>query len=106
MSAARPHLLPDPPPGIVFLRSPDEVLSNRSMDAYQHMLLRAWQAFDLSGVLVIRGIPTVYVREDDRELPPAEVATLDTLRRHKFIFCGPPISRLNKWPQFTVRPVF
>jgi hypothetical protein len=76
MSAARPQPLPDPPPGIVYLRSPEEVLASRNLDAYQHLLLRAWSTLGLSGVLVIRGIPTVYVREDDSELGPAEVAKL------------------------------
>jgi hypothetical protein len=76
MSAARPQPIPDPPPGIVYLRSPDAVLALRNLDAYQHLLLRAWDTLGLSGVLVIRGIPTVYVREDDGELPPGEVAML------------------------------
>jgi hypothetical protein len=76
MSAAHPKPLPDPPPGIVYLRSPEEVLASRNLDAYQHLLLRAWSALDLSGVLIIRGIPTVYVRQDDGELAPREVATL------------------------------
>jgi hypothetical protein len=70
------HLLPDPPPGIVYLRSPDDVLASRDLDAYQHLLLRAWNKLELSGVLVIRGIPTVYIREDDQELTPDAVAAL------------------------------
>ena len=76
MNAARFQSLPDPPPGIVYLRSRDQVLKERNLEAYQHLLLRAWDTLRLSGVLIIRGIPTVYLREEDRELQPAEAANL------------------------------
>lgn len=73
MNDGQPTPFPDPPPGIVYLRSTADVLSHRDLDAYQHLLLRAWKELKLDGVLVVRGIPTVYLREDDRELAPAEV---------------------------------
>ena len=76
MSAAKPAPLPEPPPGILFLRSKDDVLQRPEMHAYQHLLLRAWDEFELGGVMVIRGIPTVYLREDDAALPPAKVHAL------------------------------
>ncbi len=76
MSAPRPSQLPAPPPGILFLRKRDDVFAHASLHAYQHSLLRAWEKLGLSGVLVIRGIPTVYLREDDAALPPAQVHEL------------------------------
>lgn len=76
MSRTRINTLPAPPSGIVYLRNPADVLASRDLDAYQHLLLRAWTTLGLSGILVIRGIPTVYLREDDQELAPAEVARL------------------------------
>ena len=75
MSAPHPQPapFPEPPSGIVYLRSTVEVFSSPGLHAYQHLLLRAWEELELDGVLVVRGIPTVYLREDDRELPPDEV---------------------------------
>ncbi len=67
---------PSPPSSVQYLRSSAEVLARRDLDAYQHLLLRAWTELELDGVLVVRGIPTVYLREDDHELSPAEVHVL------------------------------
>lgn len=72
MNEAQLASFPAPPPGMLYLRSADEVLARRDLDAYQHLLLHAWAELKLDGVLVIRGIPTVYLREDDHELPPDE----------------------------------
>lgn len=73
MNSGQPFAFPAAPPGIVYLRSIAEVLSRPELHAYQHLLLRAWDELKLDGVLVVRGIPTVYLREDERELSPAEV---------------------------------
>lgn len=73
MNGGQAFPFPAPPPGVVYLRSKAEVLARRDLDAYQHLLLRAWDELKLDGVLVVRGIPTVYLREDDRELSPTEV---------------------------------
>ena len=48
------------------------MLSRPDLYAYQHLLLRAWDELKLDGVLVVRGIPTVYLREDERELSAAD----------------------------------
>jgi SAM-dependent methyltransferase len=76
MSAPMPASFPEPPPGIVYLRSKQDLLVRRELDAYQHLLLRAWSELDLNGVLVVRGIPTVYLREDDAELSPQDVHSI------------------------------
>lgn len=73
MNGSRLAPFPDPPAGILYLRSVADVLSRRDMDAYQHLLLRAWLELKLDGVLVVRGIPTVYLREDEQELSATEV---------------------------------
>jgi hypothetical protein len=67
---------PTPPEGIVYLRSVADVFARRDLDAYQHLLIRAWDELKLSGVLVVRGIPTVYLRQDESELQPDEVHRL------------------------------
>ncbi|MBK8092516.1 MAG: hypothetical protein IPK32_11195 [Verrucomicrobiaceae bacterium] len=69
-------LFPEPPPGIVYLRNTGDVFASSDLFAYQHLLLRAWADMKLCGVLVVRGIPTVYLREDERELSPQEVHEL------------------------------
>lgn len=66
MSAVRPLPLPDPPPGFAFYRSKHDVLQSRELYPYQHMLLRAWGDMNLSGVLTLDGVPTVYVRDETR----------------------------------------
>jgi hypothetical protein len=76
MSVPKPALFPEPPPGIVYLRSRQELLARRELDAYQHLLMRAWRELKLDGVLVVRGIPTVYLREDEAEISPEEVHSI------------------------------
>jgi hypothetical protein len=66
MNAARPLPLPDPPRGFRYYHSQEEILRASELFAYQHMLLRAWDDMHLSGVLTLNGIPTVYVREEDK----------------------------------------
>jgi hypothetical protein len=79
MSQPQLTFLPEPPAGILYLRSIDDVLKRRELDAYQHLLTRAWKKLKLSGVLVIRGIPTVYLREDDAELSISTTRELQKL---------------------------
>jgi hypothetical protein len=76
MNAAAVSPFPEPPEGIVYLRSVADVFARRGLDAYQHLLIRAWDVLKLNGVLVVRGIPTVYLREDEHELPPEEAHAL------------------------------
>lgn len=74
--SALPAAFPSPPSSVQYLRNSAEILASRDLDAYQHLLLRAWTELELDGVLIVRGIPTVYLREDDHELSPAEVHEL------------------------------
>jgi hypothetical protein len=76
MNAANVAPFPEPPEGIVYLRSLADVFARRDLDAYQHLLVRAWDQFKLNGVLVARGIPTVYLREDEHEVGPEEAHAL------------------------------
>jgi len=43
---------------------------------YQHLLLRAWKEMELTAVLTLNGIPTVYVRNEKRPPGPTQVATV------------------------------
>ncbi len=74
MSAPYPLPLPDPPRGFHYYRSSAEILRAPELFAYQHMLVRAWGEMDLSGILTLNGIPTVYVRDVPKLLTPAEAA--------------------------------
>jgi N-6 DNA Methylase len=74
MSAAYPQPLPDPPPGFRYYRSELDIIRDEDLLAYQHLLLRAWREMNLSGVLTLDGIPTVYIRDEKHLLAPAEAA--------------------------------
>jgi hypothetical protein len=74
MSAARPLPFPDPPKGFRYYRSSRDILRGPEIFAYQHMLLRAWEEMNLSGVLTLNGIPTVYIREESRPLTASSAA--------------------------------
>ena len=74
MSAPNPMPLPEPPRGFCYYRSRQEILRAPELFAYQHMLLRAWEEMDLSGVLTLDGIPTVYVRDEDKPITARRAA--------------------------------
>lgn len=74
MSAAHPLPLPDPPRGFRYYHSSNEILHARELFAYQHMLLRAFQEMSLSGVLTLNGLPTVYLREEERPITVRQAA--------------------------------
>lgn len=74
MSVALLQPLPDPPPGFRYYRSELDIVRDADLLAYQHLLLRAWKGMNLSGVLTLDGIPTVYIRDEKRPLAPAEAA--------------------------------
>jgi hypothetical protein len=74
MSNTLPVPLPEPPRGFHYYRAAEEVLRAPELFAYQHMLLRAWSEMNLSGVLTLNGIPTVYLRDVLKPLSPAQAA--------------------------------
>lgn len=76
MSALSPLPLPEPPRGFRYYRTMLEVLNASELFAYQHMLLRAWDEMNLSGMLTLDGIPTVYVRDEDKPIPASQAAQL------------------------------
>jgi hypothetical protein len=71
--------LPRPPPGFHYYTSEEEILRAPTLLAYQHLLLRAWKEMNLSGVMTLDGIPTVYVRDEKR--PLSATRTADVHRR-------------------------
>jgi len=74
MSAAYKEPLPKPPQGFRYYRSKREVVQDSTLLPYQHLLRRAWEDMSLSGVFTLKGIPTVYVRDENRPLDPAQAA--------------------------------
>jgi Eco57I restriction-modification methylase len=76
MSLAHLQPLPDPPQGFRYYQSKQEILRDGTLLSYQHLLLRAWKEMDLTGVLTLDGIPTVYVRDDKRPVLPDRAAEI------------------------------
>lgn len=76
MSLSSLQPLPDPPTGFRFYRNAEEILRAPELLAYQHLLLRAWDEMDLTAVLTLNGVPTVYVRDDKSPLGPKCIAEL------------------------------
>ena len=74
MSVAHKEPLPKPPQGFRYYRSKREVVRDGTLLAYQHLVLRAWKEMNLTAVLTLDGIPTVYVRDEKRPLDPAQAA--------------------------------
>lgn len=74
MSVGHKELLPKPPQGFRYYRSKREIVRDRTLLPYQHLLLRAWKEMKLTGVLTLNGIPTVYLRDEKRTLDPAKAA--------------------------------
>lgn len=55
--------------GLKFLRSVKEAKATESLLAYFRIIERAWEDFDLSGVLCVDSIPTIYFKEVPNPLP-------------------------------------
>jgi len=58
--------------GIRFYSSPGEIAADQDLSAYVHLLTRAWEKFDLDGVVCISGIPTLYLCCCEHPLTPEE----------------------------------
>ncbi len=78
--------LPEPPPGFRYYRTQEEVRHASELYAYQHLLLKAWgnrasknaddKGLELSGILTVNGIPTVFVSDHRKPLPARAAAAL------------------------------
>jgi len=75
--------LPKPPQGFRYYRSPGDVIRDRTLLPYQHLLLRAWKEMDrkdkgreLTAVLTLNGIPTVYLCDSKRPVAPGDAAEI------------------------------
>jgi hypothetical protein len=66
--------LPEPPHGFRYYAKRKDVLQCPDLLAYQHLVLKAWDDLDLSGVLTLNGVPTVYISDSAKPLPPGEAA--------------------------------
>ncbi len=63
-----------PPEGMHFYASPEEITIDPDISAYAHLLNRAWEDFQLAGVVCVAGIPTLYLRFFSKMLTPEEAA--------------------------------
>ncbi|MFH1146233.1 MAG: N-6 DNA methylase [Pseudomonadota bacterium] len=63
-----------PPEGIRFYSSLGEILADSTLSAYSHLLTRAWHDFELTGVVCVDGIPTLYLRFFSQRLKPEQAA--------------------------------
>ncbi len=75
--------LPKPPQGFHYYRSTGDVIRDRKLLPYQHLLLRAWKEMDrkdkgteLTAVLTLNEIPTVYLCDSKRSVVPGDVAEI------------------------------
>lgn len=48
--------------GIRFYASVEEIQTDLKLSAYTHLLVKAWRDLQLSGVVCVEGVPTVYLR--------------------------------------------
>ena len=55
--------------GLVYLASVQEAKTNSSLLAYVRIIERAWEDFELTGVLCVDAIPTIYFKEVSQPLP-------------------------------------
>lgn len=62
------------PAGTRFYASPGDIISDPSLSAYTHLLIRAWHDFSLAGVVCVAGIPTLYLCCFEQPLKPEEAA--------------------------------
>ena len=62
--------------GLVYLASVKDACDNNSLLAYVRIIERAWEDFELTGVLCVDGIPTIYFKEVARPLPENELNDL------------------------------
>ncbi|MHB8809931.1 MAG: HsdM family class I SAM-dependent methyltransferase [Desulfobulbaceae bacterium] len=60
--------------GIRFYSSRGEIIADPDLSAYVHLLTRAWEEFDLDGVVCITGIPTLYLCCFEHPLTPEKAA--------------------------------
>lgn len=63
-----------PPEGMHFYASLEEIAADPEISAYVHLLTRAWEDFQLAGVVCVAGIPTLYLRFFSERLAPEEAA--------------------------------
>lgn len=62
--------------GLVYLSSIEEAYANNTLLPYMRIIERAWDDFELTGVLCVDGIPTIYFKEVGQPLPTEKLNDL------------------------------
>ncbi len=75
-SGMNPLPLTESVAGTRIYQSAGEIIAAQDALAYQHLLLKAWHELQLTAILSINGIPTVYVRDDIKPVEPQTIAEL------------------------------
>ena len=64
------------PAGVLLFSSPAEILSEASLLPYSQAMLRAWKRLNLSAILAIGGLPTLYLKEERKRISPEKANRL------------------------------
>ncbi|MBT7066285.1 MAG: N-6 DNA methylase [Verrucomicrobia bacterium] len=67
------------PAGLLFYGSPAEMKADSALTPYLHVLIRAWDDLELSGVLCVDGLPTLYLAVRSKPISPSDGADLQRL---------------------------
>jgi len=67
------------PAGMLFYGSLAEVKADGALTPYLHVLARAWDALELSGVVCVGGLPTLYLAVRNKPVSPGDGADLQRI---------------------------
>lgn len=59
-----------PKRGFLIYPKLDDVLADKRLYAYHHLIALAWKELELDSVLCINGLPTVYTHCSKKPIPP------------------------------------
>ncbi len=64
------------PSGVLLFSGPEEILSDPAILPYSQAMLRAWKHLNLSAILVVDGLPTLYLKEERKRIGPTKANRL------------------------------
>ena len=67
------------PKGFLIYLKLKDILADKRLYAYHHLIAVAWQELKLDSVLCINGLPTVYIHRSDQPISPQKAAELHKL---------------------------